>query len=239
VIRNVDGHDPVEIKRRRSTALAETDKPTPDLLPDHDRFRCAEQGRQGIQPWRAAGQGRTGRRRARSWAGRTAPFEVPEEIRAGWSALDAGAKREAQWKQRSRPMPRNIPSRSRVLTRRMRGDLPEISERSQHAFIATSCRPTARSSPRARPRRWRSNAFAPLLPELVGGSADLAHSNLTLWKGIKSVAPTIPNANYVYYGVREFGMTAIANGLALHGGFIAVSTPPSWCSATTRATRCA
>ncbi|MEG3050865.1 MAG: transketolase, partial [Thermomonas sp.] len=63
-------------------------------------------------------------------------------------------------------------------------------------------------------------AFAPLLPELVGGSADLAHSNLTLWKGSKSVASTDPNANYIYSGVREFGMTAISNGLALHGGFI-------------------
>lgn len=73
---------------------------------------------------------------------------------------------------------------------------------------------------------------------MIGGSADLAHSNLTLWKASKSVATDDPDANYVYYGVREFGMTAIANGLALHGGFIP-STPPSWCSATTHATACA
>jgi transketolase len=82
------------------------------------------------------------------------------------------------------------------------------------------------------------DAFGPLLPELVGGSADLAHSNLTLWKGAKSVKAEDPNANYVYYGVREFGMSAIANGLACTAASCRM-TPPSWCSPTTRATHCA
>jgi transketolase len=104
--------------------------------------------------------------------------------------------------------------------RRMRGELPADWTRSPPHKRWPRSPPRPRTSPPARLRRTPSSAFAPQLPELIGGSADLAGSNLTLWKGSKGVSRNPEGGNYLYYGVREFGMTAIANGLALHGGLI-------------------
>jgi transketolase len=112
-----------------------------------------------------------------------------------------------------------FPAEAAEFQRRLAGDLPDGFVDAALAFAIK----TQQDGPTIASRKASQNcieAFAPLLPELVGGSADLAHSNLTLWKGSKSVASTDPNANYIYSGVREFGMTAISNGLALHGGFI-------------------
>src|SRR5690606_14943930 len=147
------------------------------------------------------------------------PFEIPQEIRDGWRAGNAGTVREHQWNELFDAYKARHPDIADERVRRSRGELPEGFVAEADAFIAKlqADGPTVASR---KASQMAIEAFAPLLPELVGGSADLAHSNLTLWKGSKSVNSTDPDANYVYYGVREFAMTAISNGLNLHGGFI-------------------
>ena len=119
----------------------------------------------------------------------------------------------------STPTPTRYPELADELVRRSRGELPEGFAAAADAYVAKlqADGPVVASR---KASQMAIEAFAPLLPELIGGSADLAHSNLTLWKGSKSVASDDADANYVYYGVREFAMTAISNGLALHGCFI-------------------
>src|SRR5690606_9483648 len=156
-------------------------------------------------------------REARGWP--DPPFEIPQEIRDGWRAGNAGTVREHQWNELFDAYKARHPDIAEELVRRSRGQLPEGFIAEADAFIAKlqADGPTVASR---KASQMAIEAFAPLLPELVGGSADLAHSNLTLWKGSKTVASDAADANYVYYGVREFGMTAISNGLALHGGFV-------------------
>ena len=137
----------------------------------------------------------------------------------GWNARDAGIKREAAWNDLLHAYASAHPEPAAELQRRLSGALPEGFAEHAAAYIAK----LQADGPVVASRKASQMAietFAPLLPELIGGSADLAHSNLTLWKGSKSVAGSDADANYVYYGVREFGMSAIANGLALHGGFL-------------------
>ena len=112
-----------------------------------------------------------------------------------------------------------FPTEADEFRRRMRGELPGSFRDDALAYVIKTQTDAATIASRKASQN-AIEAYAPLLPELIGGSADLAHSNLTLWKGSKSVASNDPNANYIYSGVREFGMTAISNGLALHGGFI-------------------
>ena len=148
-----------------------------------------------------------------------AAFEIPEEIYAGWRAGNTGLVREEQWNRLFDKYADAYPKEAAELTRRSHGVLPKTFADDANAYIAKlqSEGPVVASR---KASQMAIEAFAPLLPELIGGSADLAHSNLTLWKGSKSVASTDADANYVYYGVREFGMSAISNGLALHGGFL-------------------
>jgi transketolase len=136
-----------------------------------------------------------------------------------WDARDAGGKREAAWNVLFSAYATAHPEPAAELQRRLSGALPENFDKAAADYIAK----LQAEGPVVASRKASQMAietFAPLLPELIGGSADLAHSNLTLWKGSKSVAGSDADANYVYYGVREFGMSAIANGLALHGGFL-------------------
>lgn len=147
-----------------------------------------------------------------------APFEIPQAIYDGWRARDRAAA-QTDWTARFAAYKAAFPTLAAEFERRMSGALPEEFAALAEAFIAR----VQQEGPAIASRKASQNAieaFAPQLPELVGGSADLAHSNLTLWKGSKSVTSRDPDANYVYYGVREFGMSAISNGLALHGGFI-------------------
>ncbi|HWS78401.1 MAG TPA: transketolase C-terminal domain-containing protein, partial [Thermomonas sp.] len=145
-------------------------------------------------------------------------FEIPQPVYDGWRN-NQGAGREAEWQQRFAAYKAAHAEAAAEFERRMASELPV-------GFVADAAANIARlqaDGPTVASRKASQmaiEAYAPLLPELVGGSADLAHSNLTLWKGSKSVASSDPNANYIYSGVREFGMTAISNGLALHGGFI-------------------
>ena len=218
VIRNVNGHDPVEIKTAIDTATKTDDKPT--LICCRTTIGFGAPNKQGKESSHGAPLGKDELAAARlqlEWP--YAAFEIPEEIQAGWRAGDTGLVREEQWNRLFDRYAAQYSSEAAELSRRSHGDLPEDFAASADAFIAKlqTEGPVVASR---KASQMAIEAFAPLLPELIGGSADLAHSNLTLWKASKSVASDDPDANYVYYGVREFAMTAISNGLALHGGFI-------------------
>ncbi|MBA3997687.1 MAG: transketolase [Candidatus Accumulibacter sp.] len=217
VIPNVAGHDPEAIEQALRAARAETGKPTliccktviglgaPNKAGSHD-VHGAPLGADEIAAARAA----------IGW--NHAPFEIPADVYAAWDAKAKGAALESDWNARFAAYRAAFPELAAEFARRMAGQLPAD-------WAAASAKAIAEIAAKAENIATRKasqnaiNAFAPLLPELIGGSADLAGSNLTLWKGSKGVSKT-SGGNYIYYGVREFGMTAIANGLALHGGLI-------------------
>ncbi|MEL4891055.1 transketolase [Xanthomonas protegens] len=218
VIRDVDGQDADAVKAAIEAAIAESEKPT--LLCCRTTIGFGAPTKAGKESSHGAALGKEeleGARKALNWP--YAPFEIPQEIYDGWRAGGAGTLRQAEWELAFDKYAKQYPAEAAELTRRSHGELPEDFLAQADAYIAKQAAEGQTIASR-KASQMAIEAFAPLLPELVGGSADLAHSNLTLWKASKSVATDDPNANYVYYGVREFGMTAIANGLALHGGFI-------------------
>ena len=218
VIRGVDGHDAVEIKTAIETALKSTDKPT--LICCRTTIGFGSPAKAGKESSHGAPLGKdevVATRDALNWP--HAPFEIPQAIADGWRAGNAGLVREDQWNRVFDRYAQQYPELADELVRRSHAELPANFIADADAYIAklqAEC-PVVASR---KASQMAIEAYAPLLPELVGGSADLAHSNLTLWKGSKSVATDDPNANYIYFGVREFAMTAISNGLSLHGGFI-------------------
>ncbi len=218
VIRSVNGHDPVEIKTAIETALKASDKPTLICCRTTIGFGAPTKAGKESSHGSPLGKDELAATRVQlEWP--YGPFEIPEEIYAGWRAGDAGNAREARWNAVRDQYAGAHADQAAEFARRSRGELPADFVDSANAFIAKlqADGPVIASR---KASQMSIEAFAPLLPELIGGSADLAHSNLTLWKASKSVASRDPDANYVYYGVREFAMTAISNGLALHGGFI-------------------
>jgi transketolase len=218
VIRHVDGHDAEEIIQAIRTAQAETTRPT--LICCRTTIGFGAPNKQGKESTHGAPLGKDEIAAAREHLGWPhAPFEVPEDIRAGWRAVNAGLLREEEWNRLFDEYARQYPAEAAEFRRRMDGRLPDDFAATADAYIAKlqGDGPVVASR---KASQMALEAFGPLLPELIGGSADLAHSNLTLWKGSKSVTSDDRNANYVYYGVREFAMTAISNGLALHAGFV-------------------
>ncbi len=218
VIRNVDGHDPDEIAQAIRTAQGERERPT--LICCRTIIGFGAPTRAGKETCHGAPLGKdevAGTREALNWP--HAPFEIPDAIRSGWRARDTGIVREEQWNRLFAEYRRQHPELAAEFERRMRGELPaDFAEQAQAWIDKLQADGPVVASRKA--SQMALEAFGPLLPELIGGSADLAHSNLTLWKGSRDVNANDADGNYVYYGVREFGMTAIANGLALHGGFI-------------------
>ena len=217
VIRGVDGHDPVEIRTAIDTALKSADKPT--LICCRTTIGHGSPNKAGKESSHGAPLGKDEvalTRESLGWP--HAAFEIPQELYAGWRARDHAAARAA-WTARLDAYRAAHPQAAAEFERRIGGDLPERFGEQADAYIARlqADGPVVASR---KASQMAIEAYAPLLPELVGGSADLAHSNLTLWSGSRTVAGDDPNANYIYSGVREFGMTAISNGLALHGGFI-------------------
>ena len=218
VVRGVDGHDPDSIKAAIDSALSQFDKPT--LICCRTTIGFGSPNKAGKESSHGAPLGKDeldATRKQLGWP--YGPFEIPEEIYAGWRAGGTGTLRQAEWEQQFDKYAAQFPAEADELIRRSHGELPADFIAKADAYIA-QVQADGQTIASRKASQLAIEAFAPLLPELVGGSADLAHSNLTLWKASKSVATDDPNANYVYYGVREFGMTAIANGLALHGGFI-------------------
>ena len=218
VVRDVDGHDPESIKAGIEAALSQSDKPT--LICCRTTIGFGSPNKAGKESSHGAPLGKDELEATRKQLGwEYGPFEIPQAIYDGWRANGAGTLRQAEWEQLFDKYASQYPAEAAELTRLSHGELPADFVAKADAYIAQ----VAAEGPTIASRKASQlaiEAYAPLLPEIVGGSADLAHSNLTLWKGSKSVASDDANANYVYYGVREFGMTAIANGLALHGGFI-------------------
>ncbi|QYR53387.1 transketolase [Lysobacter soyae] len=218
VIRNVNGHDPVELKTAIDTAMSVDDRPV--LICCRTTIGFGSPNKAGKESSHGAPLGAEEialTREALEWP--HAPFEMPADIAAGWDARSRGDAQEQAWNALFANYRAAHPAMAEEFEQRMRGELPAVFEPAAQAYIEKlqAEGPTVASR---KASQMAIEAFAPLLPQLVGGSADLAHSNLTLWKGSKSVNSDDANANYIYFGVREFAMTAISNGLALHGGFI-------------------
>ncbi|UGB37585.1 transketolase [Frateuria soli] len=221
VIRGVDGHDPEAIRRAITQATAQSDKPT--LICARTIIGFGAPHKQGKEESHGAPLGKDEIAAARQQLGwNHPPFEIPAEIYAGWDAKAAGAKREQEWNAALDTYAKAHPELAAEFKRRLAGELPADWAGKAQAYIAKMQSEGPEVASR-KASQMALDAFGPLLPELIGGSADLAGSNLTKWKGSKDAGngnSSEGQGNYVYYGVREFGMTAIANGLALHGGFI-------------------
>ncbi len=218
VIRNVDGHDADEIKTAIETARAETGRPTLICCKTTIGFGSPNKG--GKEDCHGAPLGADEialTRAALKW--NHGPFEVPAEIYAEWDCKAAGAAAEAEWNGRFAAYAAAFPELASEFTRRSKGELPADFSAKAAAYIAEVAAKGETIASRKASQNTL-NAFGPLLPEFLGGSADLAGSNLTLWKGCKGVSAEDASGNYMFYGVREFGMSAIMNGVALHGGFV-------------------
>ncbi len=218
VIRNVDGHDAEEIKMAIETARKSVDQPTLICCKTTIGFGSPNKG--GKEECHGAPLGNDEIALTRANLGwNHGPFEVPAEIYAEWDAKAAGAAAEAAWNEKFAAYAAAFPELAAEFKRRIAGELPADFAEKAAAYV----REVAEKGETIASRKASQNAlnaFGPLLPEFLGGSADLAGSNLTLWKGCKGVSAEDASGNYMFYGVREFGMSAIMNGVALHGGFV-------------------
>ena len=218
VIPEVDGHDAEAVKAAIEEARAVTDRPS--LICCQTIIGFGSPNKQGKEECHGAALGADEVALTREALGWThLPFEIPADIYAGWSAKESGAAAEAEWNSRFDAYAAAYPAEAAELKRRMAGELPADWPEKADAFIASVVEKAETIASRKASQN-ALNGFGPVLPELLGGSADLAGSNLTLWKGCKGIGRDGAVGNYVYYGVREFGMSAILNGIALHGGFI-------------------
>ena len=218
VIPKVDGHSADAVKAAIEEARKVTDKPT--LICAQTIIGFGSPNKQGKEECHGAALGNDEVALVRETLGWTyAPFVIPEDIYEGWSAKETGAKYENEWNNRFEDYRREFPELAAEFERRIVGELPKDWAEKSAAFVA-AVDAKAETIASRKASQNTLNGFGPLLPEFLGGSADLAGSNLTLWKGCKDVNAAGHDGNYVYYGVREFGMSAIMNGIALHGGFI-------------------
>ncbi|MBA6413547.1 transketolase [Parahaliea sp. F7430] len=218
VIPAVDGHDPEAIRAAVEAARAETGKPT--LICCKTVIGKGSPNKAGSESCHGAPLGAdeiAATRAAIGW--QHEPFVIPDEIYQGWDAKAAGAEREQAWEASMSAYAEAHPELAAELRRRLAGELPADFSAQADAYIAR-CQAEGETIASRKASQNTLNAFGPLLPELLGGSADLAGSNLTLWEGCQAVTADDASGNYVYYGVREFGMSAIMNGVALHGGLV-------------------
>ncbi|PST96309.1 transketolase [Photobacterium iliopiscarium] len=218
VIRHVDGHDAAAINAAIEEAKAETTKPT--LICCKTIIGFGSPNKAGSHDCHGAPLGAEEIKAAREFLGwNYGPFEIPADIYAEWDAKEAGKAKQASWNEKFAAYTAAFPELASEFTRRMTGGLPANWEAETSKVIADlQANPANIASRKASQNALE--AFGKLLPEFMGGSADLAPSNLTMWSGSKSITPTDASGNYIHYGVREFGMTAMINGMALHGGFV-------------------
>ncbi len=217
VVRNVDGHD-AEAVRRAIRKARRSDRPT--LICCKTVIGFGAPNLAGTAKTHGAPLGEAEIAGARAQLGWThGPFEVPGPIRAGWDARAAGRKAEAKWRKAFAAYREAYPELAAEFERRMKGELPPGWSDTIRQFVHDTQAQGAEIATRKASQNTL-NVIGPALPELVGGSADLAESNLTHWKGAKNLAPGDLTGQHIFYGVREFGMCAIANGLRLHGGLI-------------------
>ena len=218
VIPDVDGHDSQAVSKAIDEAIAETGRPT--IICCKTTIGKGSPNKQGTESCHGAplGDGEIDlTREALGWS--HAPFVVPEEIYAHWDARESGAQAEASWNGALEGYRSAYPELADEFERRMRGELPEEFMKGVDDFIA-QCVANESDVASRKASQQAIAALAPTLPELLGGSADLAGSNLTLWPEAKGADASDAEGNYIYYGVREFAMAAMMNGIALHGGFI-------------------
>ncbi|MEP4557472.1 transketolase [Cobetia amphilecti] len=216
VVANVDGHKPEEINAAIALAKSHDDKPS--LIICKTVIGFGSPNKEGTESCHGAPLGDdevAATREKLGWS--HAPFHVPEDIYQGWDASERGAKLESDWDARFARYAEAHPELAAEFTRRLEGKLP-------HALTSEKMIEDAQAagdSPASRKASFEClNQLGPQLPELLGGSADLAPSNLTFWKGAQAITREDFSGNYLHYGVREFGMGAIMNGAGLHGGFI-------------------
>ncbi|RKG50823.1 transketolase [Acinetobacter cumulans] len=213
----VDGHDADALRAATLEAKAETKKPT--IIICKTVIGLGSPNKQGKEDCHGAPLGNDEIALTREALGWTeGPFEIPADVYAAWDAKAKGSASESAWNETFVAYAAKYPTEAAELKRRLSGDLPADFAAQADAYIA-EVNAKAETIATRKASQNAIQAFAPLLPEILGGSADLAGSNLTLWKGAQGVQDN-PAGNYVHYGVREFGMTAIANGVALHGGFV-------------------
>ncbi|MDE1339945.1 transketolase [Vibrio aestuarianus] len=218
VIPAVDGHDAEAINAAIEAAKAETGRPT--LICTKTIIGFGSPNKAGSHDCHGAPLGAEEIKAAREFLGwEHGPFEIPADIYAQWDAKEAGQAKESAWNDKFKAYAAAYPAEAAELKRRLNGDLPAQWEEKASAIIADlQANPANIASRKASQNALE--AFGAMLPEFMGGSADLAPSNLTMWSGSKSLTVEDFSGNYIHYGVREFGMTAIMNGIALHGGFV-------------------
>ncbi|WP_423839869.1 transketolase [Vibrio mytili] len=217
VIPAVDGHDSDAINSAIEAAKAD---PRPTLICTKTIIGFGSPNKSGSHDCHGAPLGHDEIKEAREYLGWDyAPFEVPSDVYAQWDAKEAGAAKEAAWNEKFDAYAAAYPAEAAELKRRLNGELPAQWEEKASQIIADlQANPANIASRKASQNALE--AFGAIMPEFMGGSADLAPSNLTMWSGSKSLEAGDFSGNYIHYGVREFGMTAIMNGIALHGGFV-------------------
>jgi len=207
-----------EIKPAVATARAESDRPS--LICCKTVIGFGSPNKQGTSATHGAplgGEEIAATKQALGWE--YPAFEIPDDIYAGWDARSSGSVSETDWNKRFASYQKRFPELAAEYSRRMRGDLPENWQQETDQAIA-GLQESGASVATRKASQMALDTFGPLLPELIGGSADLAGSNNTIWKQSVDVCEGTADGNYVYFGVREFGMAAICNGLGLHGGFV-------------------
>ena len=217
VIEGVDGHDAEQVKAAIEKAQANTAQPT--LICCKTTIGFGSPNKEGTESCHGAPLGDdeiVATREKLGWS--HGAFEIPDDIYAGWDGKDKGSKAESAWNEAFAAYEAAYPELAAEFKRRVNGELPaDFSDKADAIIAELQANPQNIASRKASQNAL--NAFGPLLPELLGGSADLAGSNLTIWEGSKGVEANDASGNYIYYGVREFGMSAMMNGIALHGGF--------------------
>ncbi|ENR2168929.1 transketolase [Vibrio vulnificus] len=217
VIPAVDGHNAEAINAAIEAAKAD---PRPTLICTKTIIGFGSPNKSGSHDCHGAPLGAeeiAATRKELGWE--HGPFEIPQEVYAEWSAKEVGAAKEAAWNEKFAAYEAAYPELAAEFKRRVNGELPAQWEEKANQIIADlQANPANIASRKASQNALE--AFGKMLPEFMGGSADLAPSNLTMWSGSKSLEANDFSGNYIHYGVREFGMTAIMNGIALHGGFV-------------------
>jgi transketolase len=218
VVRNVDGHDPQAVESAIAEAKAHSDRPT--LICCKTIIGYGAPNKQGTEATHGAALGAdevAAARKQLDWP--SEPFVIPDDIRRDWDATARGATRESQWRERLNAYRTSFPELAAEFERRMKGDLPGSWRDVVSDYVAQTVQANASVATRQASQQ-ALNAFGPRVPELFGGSADLTGSNNTNRKDSKVFSGDDASGNYLHYGVREFGMSAVMNGMALHGGVI-------------------
>lgn len=217
VVEAVDGHDPVQIRKAIDAARAATDKAT--LICCKTRIGFGSPNKEGSESSHGSplGQDEVALTREKlDWP--YGPFEIPADVGTAWDGSSQGQERQQAWEKDFKAYQTADGAKAQELLRRMKGELPQQWAKASQEYIAR-VQESGKDVATRKASQAAIEAYAPLLPEFLGGSADLTGSNNTNWKACTSLNENAAG-NYMYYGVREFGMSAIMNGIALHGGFL-------------------